>query len=71
MLRLGAREPDRRCHDCGGSLGAGEGWIVPLDYPTLDRLLADLDKVPICDRCMVARCVHVVTVRRVSKCSDT
>jgi hypothetical protein len=47
--------PDRRCHDCGTFLRDGEGWIVPFDYPGMDRLLATLDKIPICDRCLLTR----------------
>jgi len=47
--------PDRRCHDCGASLAEGEGWIVPPDYPGMDPLLATLDGIPICDRCLLAR----------------
>jgi len=42
---------DRRCNDCGTFLRDGEGWIVPLDYPSMDPLLATLDRIPICDRC--------------------
>jgi hypothetical protein len=47
---------DRRCHDCGVFLREGEGWIVPLDYPGTDPLLATLDRIPICDRCLLTRC---------------
>jgi hypothetical protein len=56
VLRLGAPMADRPCHDCGGLLAAGGGWIVPLDYPAMDRLIATLDKVSICDPCLLARC---------------
>jgi len=47
--------PDRRCHDCGTILRDGEGWLVPLDYPDMDPLLATVDKIPICDRCFLTR----------------
>lgn len=62
---------DRRCHDCGDSLAAGEGWIVPPDYPSVEPLLAALANVPVCDRCLLARCGRVVTDRRPSKSGDT
>jgi len=48
--------PDRGCHDCGCLLAGGKGWIVPLDYPGKGRLIASLEKVSICDRCLLARC---------------
>jgi len=47
---------DRLCHDCGRLLAAGEGWLVSLDFPGRDPLLATLDKIPICDRCLLTRC---------------
>jgi hypothetical protein len=43
--------PDRRCHDCGTFLRDDDGWIVPVDYPGI----ATLDKIPICDRCLLTR----------------
>ena len=48
--------PDRQCHDCGCLLAGGEGWIVPLDYPGEGRRLATLDRVPICELCLLGRC---------------
>jgi hypothetical protein len=62
---------DRRCHDCGGSLAAGEGWIVPPDYPSIDPLLTALAQVPVCDRCLLARCGRGVTDRTLPTSSDT
>jgi len=47
---------DRRCHDCGCLLAEAEGWIVTLDFPERDPLLATLDRIPICDRCLLRRC---------------
>jgi hypothetical protein len=59
-VRVGAESRehvrDRRCHDCGRLLAGGEGWIVPLDYPGTDRLLDTLDRVPVCDLCLLGRC---------------
>ena len=46
---------DRRCLDCGCFLAEAEGWIVTLDYPGTDPLLATLDKILICDRCLLRR----------------
>jgi hypothetical protein len=43
-----------RCHDCDHWLNPG-GWIVTNNYPATDTVVGILDKVLICDRCLVAR----------------